>query len=535
VPERAAAAVVPLVALAAVTAVSSLSAPLLAQQQRLLGELVQRTTYDQVLDVTQSVDLISFESPEFFDQLQRVQAHALPRPLLVTQGLVQLLGGLAGAAGLVIALLALEPLLVPLLLVAGLPLLWVSRRGSALEFGFAVAQTPAARLRSYLRTVLTGRAEAKEVRSFAVGPSLRQRYDRLWDDYLSDLRVQMRRRLRLALLSAAVVTVVTSATLVALLLLVLEDRISLAEAGAAALAVRLLSTRLEATAASVQRLWESALFLQDLAGFLRLGTPAAMVQRPAAPVGFATLEARGLRFRYPAGGSYALDGVDLCLRRGEVVALVGENGSGKTTLVKILAGLYAPDSGTVSWDGVDVAGYEPASVRSRVAVVFQDFVRYSMPARDNISLGHHDDLEAVQASATIAGADGFLSRLPAGYDTVLGPDYIGGTDLSGGQWQRVALARAFHRDAALVLLDEPSSALDPRAEQHLLDAVRDRMTDRAVVLVSHRFSTVRSADRIVVLAQGRVVEDGTHDELMAAGGSYAGMYRLQSSGYRREV
>ncbi|MCA1711239.1 MAG: ABC transporter ATP-binding protein/permease [Actinobacteria bacterium] len=522
-------AAVPLVALAAAAAAASLTAPLLLQEQRLLGELVQRATYDQVLDVTESVDLVAFESSVFFDRLQRVQAHAVPQPALVTQGLVQLLGGVTGVIALVVALVAIEPLLVPLLVAAGLPLVWVSRRGSATEFAFAVAQTPAQRLRHYLRTLLTARDEAKEVRSFGAQSYLRSRYDGSWDGYLQALRRHIRHRARLALVSSVVATVATAGTLLVLLLLVVRDRITLAEAGAAAIAVRLLSGRLEQLAGASGRLFESALFLDDLRAFLALQqVPAPAGNGAEPPRSVTSVEAQGLGFRYPSGSEHALDGVDLELRRGEVVALVGANGSGKTTLVKVLAGLFVPSNGVLTWDGVNTLDLDPVALRRRVAVVFQDFVRYALPARDNVALGHRDELDAVSASAVAAGADAFLAPLPQSYETVLSAEFAGGTDLSGGEWQRVAIARALHRDAALVLLDEPSAALDPLAEQQLLATVRSELADRIVVLVSHRLSTIRMADRILLMHEGRIVERGTHDELIRRGGRYAQMYAQQT-------
>lgn len=524
-------AVLPLVALAAVSAVSSLSTPTLNLQQRLLGELVQRVTYDQILDVTEAVDLEAFESPSFFDRLQRVQTNAVQRPLLVTYGLVQLLGGLTAAAGLIVALLSLEPLLVPLLLATGLPLFLVSRRDSRVEFAFALRDTQASRMRLYLRSVLLGRAEAKEVRAFALQRSFRARYDALYDEHLTGLRRMIRERLRLAVLAGAVVTALTTATLLGLLLLVLRGRISLAEAGAAALAVRLLAARIDLAYGALGTLFQSALFLQDMQRFRALAPTAAGRGGNDAPAGFALLSLSGVGFRYPGAGGPALAGIDLELRRGEVVVLVGENGSGKTTLAKVLAGLFAPTSGSVSWDGVDVARYDPASVRRQVAVIFQDFVRYALPVRGNIALGRDEESDAVLASARRAGAHDFLARLPAGYDTVLSKEYAGGRDLSEGQWQRVALARAFHRDAPLVVLDEPASALDPRAEHELLRTVRTLLAGRTVLFVSHRFATARSADRIVVLAGGRIVEQGDHDSLMTAGGTYAELFALQAAGY----
>ncbi|MEX2047234.1 MAG: ABC transporter ATP-binding protein, partial [Chloroflexota bacterium] len=260
---------------------------------------------------------------------------------------------------------------------------------------------------------------------------------------------------------------------------------------------------------------------------------------------FDRIELDRVTFTYPrtsptdlAPARAALSNVSLEIRRGEVIALVGENGSGKTTLAKVLCGLYPPDAGRVLWDGVDASTREPGWIFDRVAVLFQDFARFMLTARENIGLGRVErveDADAIIRAAERAGATSFINEWPDRYDTILGPVFMGGKEISIGQWQRVALARAFFRDAPLVVLDEPTAALDARAEHDLFTRIRDLFAGRSVLLISHRFSSVRSADRIYVLHEGQIVEHGAHDELMQLDGRYAELFTMQASAYFPEL
>ena len=525
-------AIGPVVLLAGLTALTAVTGAVQAQLQRLLGEMVARSMWARVLRVATGVDLRHFESPEFYDHLNRVQTNAVTRPYQVTQGLLAMGGSAAASLGLGLALANVSPILLLLVVIGGVPLLLTSRRESRLEFAFAVAQTPVLRERTYLSILQTGREEAKEVRAFGLGGWLHDRFDALYDAYVHDLRRHTLRRALLSLVGQLGSALVLGGTLLFIVWLISRREIDVAGAGAAIIGVRMLATQVQALFRGVQVIFESGLFLDDLDSFVELGAPAIEHGTGAeAPASFATIRVDDVRFRYPGASVDALRGVDLELRAGEIVALVGENGSGKTTLAKLLAGLYRADAGRIAWDDTDIDDFRPASLRDRISVTFQDFVRYAFTGTDNIAVGRVDvpaTPEAVRAAARVAGAETVLDGLPQGFDTVLSRLFAGGIDLSGGQWQRVALARSFFRDAPLVILDEPSAALDPRAEHALFATLRDVLDGRTALFISHRFSTVKGADRIVVLDEGAVVEQGTHDDLMGAGGLYADLYRLQS-------
>ena len=522
-------------ALVAITVALDLAQAVQAEQSRVLGELVGRKAIDRVIDVSTRIDLLAFESPDFYDRLQRARAQGQFRALQTVQGLLGIVGAAVASIGIVAALATLQPLLLPFVIVGYLPLWVVASLNTRDLYHFSRGMTPGDRQRHYLQNILMGRNAAKEVRAFNLASFLRARYDRLYDERIAELRGLAKRRTGRSLLGSLASSSVTVATIGMLSWLYVSGRMSLAAAGAAIFGLYQLANRLQALNFSATSLYEATLFIRDYSSFLTLEPEmeAAEGARPA-PQSFDRLSVEDVSFTYPESDRAAVDGVSLEIRRGEIVALVGENGSGKTTLAKMLAGLYRPDAGRIRWDDADLANVDADDLRRSIAVIFQDFERYLLPARENVGLGRKErieELEAIIEAAARADADEFLAGLPEGYETMLGREFSGGFDLSIGQWQRVALARAFFRDAPFVILDEPTASLDARAESNLFERMRELLHGRSVVLISHRFSSVRSADRIYVLHEGRVVEEGSHAELMKEDGLYAELFTLQARAY----
>ncbi|HEX8122764.1 MAG TPA: ABC transporter ATP-binding protein [Solirubrobacteraceae bacterium] len=523
-------------ALAFLTAALGIANAVQVQAQRLLAELCTRRGEDHVLAVATGVDLAAYDEPGFHDAIERALGAVRRLPAVVTN-LANLLRALAGALGALVGLAALEPLFAPAVLLVGVPTWFAARRRATALYRFAYKLTPRDRERVYLSGLLADRDAAKEVRAFDVAGFLDARRDRLWDERIDGLRAVTRRQLAYSVLADVLAAAIISGSLIALIALSLSDEIDLGTTAVTALAIVMLGQRVTLASASSGGLSESALFMDDYLALVEREERPARAERPPGPAPPAALAVRadGVWFSYAGARGHALRDVSLAIEPGEVVALVGENGSGKTTLAKLLAGLYAPERGRVTWNGVDTTDPARAELGRAVAVIFQDFVRYALPAAENIGLGHPGRLpddDGIREAARAAGAHADLDRLPDGYDTVLGPAFAGGTDLSLGQWQRVALARALFRDAPFVVLDEPTAALDAQAEHDLFAGIRELLRGRSVLLISHRFSTVREADRIHVMHAGAIVESGTHDELMARGERYARLFALQATPYR---
>lgn len=508
--------------LALLVGLSMLFQSLQGEQQHLISELVSRAAIDQILDVSTNADLAAYDDPNFHDRLQRARTGAMNRPYQLATGLLGLTSSLIAAAGIGAALVYIQPLLALGIVVAFLPVGWAAAAASRALYTFSFGMAAQERRRGYLFDLLTGRGPAAELRAFDLTGFLRGRYSDLSTQRLDQLRKLLSRRSWLFGLAAVASASLIALTLVALGLMLSTGALKLAGAGTAAAAVVLLSQSMRSVAYSIGLLYECALFLQDLSAFSSMSVRAT--PDPPARVHTDSVRVVDVHFSYPSATAEALRGVSLEIQPGEVVALVGANGSGKSTLVKILAGLYAPSQGTVE--------------APRAAVIFQDFLRYLMTASENIGLGDHarmEDRSAIESAAVRAGAQELIAGLREGYETVMGPEFYGGTEISSGQWQRVALARGFFRSAGLLILDEPTASLDPDAEHELFTEIRAAAGGRPVLLVSHRFSTVRGADRIYVMQDGRICESGSHSQLTLAAGAYARMFRRQATGYLDET
>jgi len=512
--------------------------------ESLLGDLFSNAMSVQLMEHAAKLDLAQFEDPEFYDHLERARRQTVGRIALLSlllsmsQDALTLLT-LAGA------LIAYNPWLLLLLAVAVIPSFLGETHFASLGYSLLFRWTPERRQLDYLRYVGASDKTAKEVQMFGLAPWLTERYRDLSQRFYEENRsLSLRRGIVSALLSILGTIGYYSAYVVILIRAVKGD-ITIGTLTFLAASFGRGRDVIQNILLSASNVAEQALYLRDLFVFLEMrptimSPPNARLVPAKIQSGFVF---ENVGFRYPGSEPWAIRNVDLELRPGERVALVGENGAGKTTITKLLARLYDPTEGRITLEGVDLKEYDLASLRHAIGVIFQDFVRYDMRFDENIGVGEIDSVRAdldknngtppaITAAAENSLAASLLPRFSKGYQQMLGRRFEEGVDLSGGEWQKIALARAYIRDAQVLILDEPTAALDARAEYEVFLRFSELVAGRMAILISHRFSTVRMADRIIVLRHGKVEEQGSHEELLAAGGLYQELFDMQAAGYR---
>jgi len=504
--------------------------------ESLLGDLFGNRLSVRIMEHAATLDLENFEDPEFYDSLERARRQTAGRI-----GLLAILLGI-GQSGLtlislLVALIAFNGWLLLILVFAVLPSFIGETHFAGLSYSLLYKWTPERRELDYLRYVATSNVTAKEVKLFGLADYFTRKYERLADEFYEANRALSIKR---AATSGGLTTVSTLGYYAANVFIIVDTVRGILSLGDLTFLVgsfqrsRSLISGILLRSADV---YQQSLFLRDLFTFFEMEPRTAS---PAHPMPFPRPIREGVvfenvGFRYPDSEAWALRNVSLRIGAGERVALVGENGAGKTTLVKLLARLYDPTEGRILLDGVDIREHDIDDIRRAIGVIFQDFVRYDLLVRENIAVGQIDaidDQSRIVQAAEMSLADSVVAGLESGLDHMLGRRFTGGANLSGGEWQKIGLARAYVRDAQILILDEPTAALDARAEYQVFERFSELTDGRMAVLISHRFSTVRMADRIVVLEKGTVIEDGTHDDLLLLSGRYAELFTLQAAGYR---
>ena len=507
----------------------------------LVNEAMGQVVTDHVSDVIHSksmvVDLEYYENSRYYDSLHRAQQEAQSRPMQIVTDLLTTAQSLVTMVAMAALLFTLSWVIALVVIVVAIPGALVRVRYSRRMYEWRRQSTTADRQSWYFHWLLTDGTRAKELRLFGLGELFRGMYR----DVRLILRTERigiaRRRAWADFGSAALAVLAIFGALAYIVWQTISGAITLGSMVMYYQAMQTGLSSLQAVLGGMASLYEDNLFLTYYHEFMEL---EPRVLPPAKPAPVPRPMTEGVRFEdvdfsYPDTDRTALSGISLTVRPGEVAALVGPNGSGKTTLIKLLCRLYDPSAGAITLDGADLRSFDVDELRRHMSVIFQDFAEYQLTARENIRVGNVDlaaDDPAVEAAARDARVDEVLRGLPHGYDTMLGKWFDEGEELSVGEWQKVALARAFVRDAQILVFDEPTSALDPETEWRVFQHIKELARGRAVVLISHRFSTVRSADRIHILDAGRIVESGAHDELMALQGRYARMYEVQARAYR---
>ncbi len=501
----------------------------------LLGDLFSNDISAKLIRHAATMDLYQFEDADFYDKLERARRQTVGRTILMSQVLAQF-QDLITIGFLSIGLIAFNPWLILLLIVAVIPSFLGESHFNHKTYSLTRNWTPQRRELDYLRYIGASDVTAKEIKTFGLADFIAGRFEKVADKYYhANKRLVIKRSVWGGLLSA-IGSIAYYGAYVFIVIQTVSGAITVGTLTFLAGSFSRMRGMLQAMMKRFTQIADGAMYLQDLFDFFEIEPD---IKSPKNPITVPTQVKHGFTFenvgfQYPGSKKWALRGVSFHLKSGEKMALVGENGAGKTTLVKLLARLYEPTEGRILMDGVDLRDYDLAELRATIGIIFQDYVRFQMKALENIAVGqidHVEEMNYIEDAATKSLASTVVEELPEQYEQMLGKRFAGGVELSGGQWQKVALARAYMRDAQLLILDEPTAALDARAEHEVFVRFAELIAGKTAVLISHRFSTVRMADRILFLENGQMKELGSHEELLAEDGQYAELFNLQAAGY----
>jgi len=483
------------------------------------------------------LDLINFERPEYFDCLSRATREAPWRPNSILNNMVSLLRGLLSLLLIAGLILTLNWTLAVLLLVANIPGIWLRLYYADILYNFQRQQTPEARKSAYFNWLLTGDRPSRELRLFGLGNYFISLFKQSFLKQKEEEINIIRRRTVIELISNLFKASALLITLLFIARQTINGKLTLGQMTMYLLAFRQGMIYIKDLFGALAGLYEDGLFIGDTFEFLNLKENVTAAEPVIVPSSLKKkIVVENLSFTYPGNNFTTINNVSFEIKKGEIIALVGPNGAGKSTLVRLLCRLYDPDSGKVKYDGNEIRNMDPEEYRKHFSVVFQDFMLYNLPAGENIRMGNIEEKSSgskIKASATTTGIHDLINSLPNGYETVIGNLFDDSRELSWGEWQKIALARALFRDAPVLILDEPSSALDADTEHDIFSRFREIVKGRTSILISHRFTNVTLADRIIVLDKGSIAETGTHEELMKSGGLYFKMFTKQSSRFNK--
>ena len=509
--------------------------------RRLIQQLIQLQLANriraEIIGKALTLDLAYFEDSDFYDRLQNARREGGYKPVELINDTFLIVQNSITLISFALLMLRFSPWLVVVLLATSIPSFIAETRYSERGFRLLTRRAPETRQVNYLSRLLTEDTAVKEIKLFNLGGTLLNRYTTLFDKFFEEDKSLALRRASAGFGLGLIATLGFYGSYAWIVWYTVQGKISLGDMTLYLAIFRQGQSTFQSILSAVDNIYENNLFMANFFEFLCL-EPLMKITGQKSKLSLPLrggIEFRDIGFRYPDSEEWALRGVNLIIRPGEKIALVGHNGAGKTTLIKLLSRLYDPTEGSILIDDIDIRDLDPLELQQRIGVIFQDFVRYHLPVRENIGFGQidaMDDVERIAAAARKSGAQAVVEELPEGYETMLGRWFHDGHELSLGQWQKVALARAFMRDAEILVLDEPTASVDARAEYEIFQNFKALTEGKMAILISHRFSTVRMADRIAVIQEGRIAELGTHDELLSRAGTYAELFSMQAEGYR---